>query len=169
MTVKFIMRRHDRQNYEEQNINDIISIINDPIIQEAFHDSIERIQVHGPVHRTQFTSDNPEQYFWIRFSVHDKDGQIIPGYGGVHVFLCFQVFLWNGNGYRQGNCIVPNPYPDQPDIADVSNYFGYWKPVRFTLSVQKVFQHTVSPASYIPRKRQPISIVDPKTGKKISN
>ncbi len=167
MTVQFLLQRHDRQNYVQQNLLDVIGSINDPVIQEAFLDDRARIQVHGPVHRTQLTSDNPEYYFWIRLSVQDGEGNIIPGYGGVHIFLCFQLFQWTGTGYRLGQCITPEPYSDHVDIANVENMFGYWRTVRFTLGVQNAFQQIKVETPRVPRKRTPLVIMDPKTGHKI--
>lgn len=167
MTVKFILRRYDRQNYIEENIIDIISGINDPIILEALNSPNERIQVHGPVHRTQLTSDNPEHYFWIRFSVHDDNNQIIPNYGGVHVFLCYQLWQWRRNTYRLGNCITPPAYTDHVDIANVEGLLGFWKPIRYTLGIQNVFQQVKTNTPYKPREKKPFTIINPKTGKKV--
>lgn len=167
MTVKFLLKGYHRKNFDDQNLKDVIGSINDPVIQEAFHADEERIIVDGPVHRTQLTSDNPEHYFWIRLIVHDQDGQIIPSYGAVHVFMCYQLWHWNGRNYRLGNCIVPPSYPDQPDIADIRRLYGYWRPVRFTLGIQQAFNQVKSSKPYVPRKRHPVIIIDPKTGKKV--
>ncbi len=170
MTVKFITRKYDKINYIEQNILDIIRSINEPIIQDAFNDEHDRIMVHGPIHRSQKTIDNPEKYYWLRISITDKNNNIIPGYGGIHIFLCFQLWYWNNNNYILGECITPEPYLNQ-DIANVENLLGFWRFIRFTYEAKKSFEQVVrsiDTRSQITRKRNPFAIINPKTGEKIT-
>lgn len=165
MTIIFTKQN---TNYHQQNIIDLLNSINDPVIQEAIVNNKKQVKILGDIHRTQFLSDNPENYFWLRISVLDENQLPIIGYSGVHIFLCFRLFKYRKGLYIRGKCINP-PTLNNTDIADVSKLFGGWEFRKITYSFQQSIKQIIDKKEYnLPkRKRIAIKIIDPKTGKEI--
>lgn len=154
-------------NYHHQNIIDLLHNINDPVIQNAIkEDSKEIIQIMGDIHRSQFLADNPENYFWLRIQVLNENGEFIPGYEGIHIFVCFRLLNIQNGKYVIGQCINP-PTQGKGDIANISKLFGFWEFRKmtnsFTTNLKQISKKENSPK----RKKSPLKIIDPKTGKEI--
>ena len=166
MTIRFVPQG---KNYQPENIVEIIANINDPVIQDAFHSKNKEIQVKGDIHASQLTSDNPEKFYWLRLSVHDETGQPIIGYSGIHIFVCFRNMQMKNGRFYPLNCITPQPIRGT-DMPDVSGKFGFWEFRKITYGVQQQIKQNPKPImNTVPKrlKTKRISIIDPKTGKKI--
>lgn len=162
MTVKFTKQN---TNYNHQNIIDLLTNINDPVIKKALNDDKQTIQVMGDIHRSQFLADNPENFFWLRLRIYDETGMVIPGYEGLHIFVCFRLLKFSGNNYVMGQCITPPTYRGK-DIANVSQLFGFWEFRKMTSSFKTNIKQ-ISTKESPKRQRKPLKIIDPKTGKEI--
>jgi len=157
----------DSSNYNQQNIIDILSVINNNLIQYLLRDPVNYILVEGDIHRSQWTSDNPQNYFWLKIKGFIDDIPV-PELRAAHVYLCFreQVFDRNTGQYIYGTCFNPE---GRTDVADISNRMGYWQFVKITygLSPKSASQDI---------KRKPIKRaaskalikIDPKTGKVVA-
>ena len=165
MTIRFVPQG---KNYHPENIKQIIENINEPVVKDAVKSEKKEVRVIGDIHYTQWTSDNPENHYWFRFSVHDENGDAITGYSGIHVFVCFRVWDFHNGKFKPGKCIRPNPYKGG-DVADISNLYGGWEMKKITYGFQQSVQQNAEQIKRtIPkRQRKRISIIDPKTGKKI--
>ena len=164
MTILFT-KQHT--NYHHQNIIDLVSSINDPVIQNAILDTKNHIKIFGDIHRTQFLSDNPEQYYWVRLSVNDEYGIPIIGYNGIHIFVCFRLFQYKNGSYIKGECINP-PSLNNTDIADITQIFGGWEFRKITYGFkQSIIENIETKKNNKPRKKNILKIIDPKTGKEI--
>ena len=166
MGIKFVPQ--GRNSYPE-NIKQIIENINDPVVQDAYKSNDKEVHVIGDIHYTQWTSDNPEKHYWFRFSIHDENGNIIIGYSGVHVFVCFRIWNFHNGKFKPGKCIKP-PAVKGTDIADISNLYGGWEMKKITYGFQQSIQQNKQEIkTTVPkRQRKRISIIDPKTGKHIN-
>jgi hypothetical protein len=162
MTIKFTKQN---TNYHHQNIVDLLGNVNDPVIQSAIHNPKQTIQVLGDIHRSQFLADNPDNLFWLRLRVYDETGSVIPGYEGIHIFVCFRLLQYSKNNYIMGPCITPPTFQGK-DIADISQLFGFWEFRKMTTSFKTNIKQ-ISTKQNPKRKRNPLKIIDPKTGKEI--
>jgi hypothetical protein len=153
-------------NYTQQNIIDVLSVINHPTINYLIHSQRDYIKVVGDIHRSQFTSDNPQNYFWFKIQGYMNDF-LIPDFKAVHIYVCFRQmqFNYNTRQYVMGGCINPEGHTD---IADISGLMGFWefKKITFGLSSRNIVrQGNRRPVKKLPSKK--LEIVDPKTGKAI--
>ena len=153
-------------NYTQQNIIDILSVINHPTINYLLHSQRDYIKIVGDIHRSQFTSDNPQNYFWFKLQGYMNDF-LIPELKAAHVYVCFRQMSLNYNTgqYVMGGCINPE---GRTDVADISGLMGFWeyKKITFGLSPKPSPTRTVrKPIKKSPTKK--LQIIDPKTGKPI--
>ena len=153
-------------NYTQQNIIDILSVINHPTINYLIHSQRDYIKIVGDIHRSQFTSDNPQNYFWFKLQGYMNDF-LIPELKAAHVYVCFRQMSLNYNTgqYVMGGCINPE---GRTDVADISGLMGFWeyKKITFGLSPKNIVrQEPRKPMKKIPKKK--LQIIDPKTGKPI--
>ena len=114
-----------KSNYNQQNIIDILSVVNHPTINHLIHSPRDYIRVVGDIHRSQFTSDNPQNYFWFKIQAFVND-MAIPELNAVHIYVCFQQYVFNyrTKQYILGSCINPE---GSTDIADISGLMGFWQ------------------------------------------
>lgn len=150
-------------NYHQQNIIDLLRNINHPIIIQALNHSKQVIQVIGDIHRSQFLANNPEEYFWLRIKIFDETGYVIAGYESIHIFVAFRLLNFNNGKYMIGRSINP-PTKENTDIADISKFVGFWEFRKITNSFESEIKQT-SPKKQ--RKKNPLKIINPKTGKEI--
>lgn len=161
MTIVFTKQN---TNYNHDNIKTLIESIPDPIIQHAIYNEKQIVKIHGDIHKSQFLTDNPENYYWLRLSITDEYGMPIIDYSGVHLFLCFRLLKYVKHKYITGPCINP-PSLNNTDIADISNLFGVWEFRKITYGVKQFVQEK---QTIIKRQKKPLQIIDPKTGKLVS-
>jgi len=169
MTIRFLSQ--GQKNFNEENIIQIIKHINDPVIQNALDSNENEIRINGEIHASQFTSDNPENFFWFRLSVHDKNGHYIIGDSSLHIFVCFRLLNIKTNRfYPSKNCINP-PVKNGTDIANIDGLFGFWEYKKITYGfVQQLQQNSQILVQNLPKqqKSKAITIFDPKTNKPIN-
>ena len=153
-------------NYTQQNIIDILSVINHPTLNYLIHSQRDYIKVVGDIHRSQFTSDNPENYFWLKIQAYVND-MLLPEFRAVHVYVCFRQFTldYRTGQYVTGGCINPE---GRTDVADISGLMGYWQFKKITYGLSpKVPVRRVPSKPVKKRERKRLQIIDPKTGKPV--
>lgn len=140
-------------NYNQQNIVDLLSTIPDPNINYLIHHVSDGIKVMGDIHRSQITSDNPNNNFWLK--IRGNSSEFDTGYlNSVHIFVCFREYNYNKRSkrYTPGKCINP-PVRNGTDLADISQLNGYWEFVKITFSHAKpVAQVTPSPKKVVKKR-----------------
>ena len=154
-------------NYTQQNIIDILSVINHPTINFLIHSQRDYIKVVGDIHRSQFTSDNPENFYWFKIQGYMNDF-VIPEFKAVHVYVCFRQmqFNYNTRQYVMGGCINPE---SRTDIADISGLMGFWEFKKITYGLSPKPSPTRGPRKAVKKAPSKALIrIDPKTGKVVS-
>lgn len=162
-------------NYNQQNISDVLmqaSQVDGKLYQYIVSGSYI-VKVEGDIHRSQWTSDNTQNNYWIKIKVYDSDMMPVQGYTALHIYVCFQTIMYNyrQNNYIFGNCINPLP-KEGTDIAEINNLNGYWSfvDISYGIKPQQYFFQTNNMKPKLPLKKQPskkLNIINPKTGKKI--
>jgi hypothetical protein len=114
-----------QSNYTHDNIITLLQYIPEQGISYLANHMTDFIIVKGDIHRSQYSSSNPDNYFWFKIEGY-QDGQEIRFIRSIHIFVCFRLYeySYNERGYIAGECINPESYTD---IADVSNLIGQWE------------------------------------------
>lgn len=166
----------NNSNYTQQNISDVLmqaARTKDPNIYKYIVSNNYIVKVEGDIHRSQWTSDNTHNNYWIKIKIYDNEMMPVPGYSALHIYVCFQtiMFHYQNNKYIFGNCINPNAKKGT-DIADISLLNGYWSfvDISYGIKPQQYFfeSNNIKPKS--PPKKpvsKKLDIINPKTGKKI--
>lgn len=153
-----------KSNYNQQNIIDILSVINNPLITSLMHSPYDYINIVGDIHRSQWTSDNPKNYFWLKIQGFIDD-MPVPELKAAHIYVCFSQYIldYKTGQYIMGNCINPE---GKTDVADISNLMGFWqfKKITYGLSPKVAPRKTTKLKR---RRSSALKIIDPKTGKPI--
>lgn len=161
-------------NYNKQNIVDVLMQASqkDPTIYSFINSNKYIVKVEGDIHRSQWTSDNTNNNYWIKIKIYDSDMNVVDGYNALHIYLCFQTIVYNYqiNQYIFGSCLNPAPKKGT-DIADISNKSGYWAfvDISYGINPNKYFfqSNNMKPKSPPKKVSKKLDIIDPKTGKKI--
>ena len=136
------------KNYNENNMINIIFNLNIPELNYYINDEIAEVEVKGNIHRSQWTSDNPEHNYWVRVMVKDAGGLPVLGLSTLHIYLCYRVYnkVHYSNQYMLGNCIKPEPL-NGGDYPDVSKYFGNWEAISWSNGPSKKIDPNYKKAS----------------------
>mgnify|MGYP001476686954 CR=1 FL=1 len=120
---------NEEKNFSERNMKNVIYNLNIPGLNSYFDHNDAYVEVRGLVHRSQWTSDNPDHRYWIRVLVFDEYGMPVMGLSALHIFLCFHVYNQNPHMNRNyvGSCITPEPIQLNGDYPDTSPFFGNWE------------------------------------------
>lgn len=172
MVLKFSKKN---SNYNKQNIVDVLMQASqiDYKIYNFINSNNFIVKVEGDIHRSQWTSDNTNNNYWIKIKVYDSNMMPISDYSALHIYVCFQTILYNyqSNSFIFGKCINP-PAIKGTDIADISSMNGHWSFVNISYGIQPqnyFFQtNNIKKNKPIPKKiNKKLDIINPKTGKKI--
>jgi hypothetical protein len=131
-------------NYNQQNIVDLLNTVPDHNINYLINHPTDHIKVMGDIHRSQITSDNPNNNFWLK--IRGLSSEFDTGYlNSVHIFVCFREYNYNkrARSYTPGKCINPS-LKSGTDLADISQLSGYWEFVKITFSHAKPIE-TIAP------------------------
>lgn len=172
MVVKF---SKNNSNYSKDNIIQVLYQASqvDNNIYNFIVSNNYILKVEGDIHRSQWTSDNTQNNYWLKIKVFDLNMNPQPGYTALHIYVCFQTLYYDyvSNNFLQGNCINPPP-KDGTDIADISLTTGYWSFVNISYGVSpKTYffnSNNINIKNPPPKpKSKRLDIIDSKTGKKI--
>jgi len=128
---------YEEKNFNTQNMMNVIFNLRIPNLNQYINDPNSQVEVRGLIHRSQWTSDNPQHNYWIRVMVTDQTGYPVPELSSIHVFLCYRLINSSHNGatysnqYYRGECIKPEPL-NGGDYPDVSKYFGNWEAISWS-------------------------------------
>jgi hypothetical protein len=115
-------------------MTNIIYNLNVPQLNYYINHPYASVEVKGNIHRSQWTSDNPNHNYWVRVSVNDQEGFPVVGLSTLHIFLCFRI--WNQVQYSgqmiKGQCVKPKPVREGSDYPDVSKLFGNWETISWS-------------------------------------
>jgi len=117
------------KNFNIQNMSNIIYQLNIPKLNYYIDHPFTSVEVKGNIHRSQWTSDNPDHNYWVRVSVTDENGYPVIGLSTLHIFLCYRIYnqVQYSNQIYKGKCIKPEPIREGSDYPDVSRLFGNWE------------------------------------------
>ena len=122
-------------NYNKQNIVDLLSVIPDKNINYLVNHPTDYIKVMGDIHRSQITSDNPDNNFWLKIKGYSSEFDT-SYMNSVHIFVCFREYTFRKKKYVAGKCTNP-PVRTGTDLADIDNLLGYWEFVKITFTHAK--------------------------------
>ena len=122
------------KNFNEQNMTKIIYYLNIPGLNYYINDQYAQVEVIGNIHRSQWTSDNPDHNYWVRVMVKDAGDLPVLGLSTLHIFLCYRVYnqVQYSNQVYKGACIIPEPVREGSDYPDVSRLFGNWEAISWS-------------------------------------
>jgi hypothetical protein len=112
-------------NYTQNNLVNLLQYIPEQGISYLANHLTDSIIVKGDIHRSQYSSSNPDNYFWFKIEGY-QDGEEIKFMRSIHIFVCFRLYKYSHftKGYIAGDCINPESYTD---IADVGKLTGQWE------------------------------------------
>jgi len=121
------------KNFNEQTIKTMIYYLHIPNLNYYINHQFASVEVKGNIHRSQWTSDNPNHNYWIRVSVSDENGYPVIGLSTLHIFLCFRLYktVQYSNQLSRGECIKPKSVQGS-DYPDVSRLFGDWEAISWS-------------------------------------
>lgn len=123
----------EEKNFDKLLIQSMIFNLNIPNLNYYIQYPANCVEIYGNIHRSQWTSDNPDNHYWLKVSVKDEFGFPVIGLKTLHIFLCFRI--QTGPIYSYGNfpskCIIPEP-KNQTDQPNISNLFGDWEVVSWS-------------------------------------
>lgn len=149
-------------NYYYNNIERILEYTQDPQILEYLDSPDRTIMVQGNIHRTQFSSDNPENHWWFRITG--------VGQGSIHVFVCLRYKYPPEYGDKYyDECLTPE---SDTDVAPqyLRENGNYWELVRISYSQDKsvhIVNKNVESNPPKPRPNKGLNIINPKTGQSV--
>jgi len=122
------------KNFNTMHMGNIIFNLNIPGLNYYINHQFASVEVKGNIHRSQWTSDNPNHNYWVRVSVNDAEGFPVVGLSTLHIFLCYRVWTkvqFSGQMIR-GQCVKPEPVRQGSDYPDVSRLFGNWEAISWS-------------------------------------
>lgn len=119
------------KNFNEQRMINIIYNLNILNLNYYINNPYAQVEVMGNIHRSQWTSDNPDHNYWVRVSVKDENGYPVVELSTLHIFLCYRLYnqVQYSNEIYRGECIKPEPVRKGSDYPDVSRLFGNWEAI----------------------------------------
>jgi hypothetical protein len=122
----------EESNYTHENIVTLLQNIPEQGINFLSNHPTDFIIVKGDIHRSQYSSSNPSNYYWFKIQGF-QNGEEIMSIRSIHIFVCFRLYRYSKNteGYVAGECVNPESYTD---IADVSGLVGQWEFAGITYS-----------------------------------
>lgn len=121
--VVYFSKEHS--NYSHENIVNLLQNIPEHGLSYLANHYQDYLLVKGDIHRSQYSSSNPMNYFWFKIE-GNQDGIDIRSIRSIHIYVCFRLYDYNYNigEYIPGECINPESFTD---VADVGNLLGQWE------------------------------------------
>ena len=168
-----ILFSENESNYNKQNIVDIISIATstNQNLYNIMVSDFNYILVDGDIHKSQWSSDNRADNFWIKIKAFSGNHKPIPGLKAMHIYLCFRPIVYNYmiQNYSLGEVCINPPVYKGTNLPDLTNLNGVWDFVNISygIPVKKYYDNAKDVPKIIERKKKRLEIIDPKTGKPI--
>jgi hypothetical protein len=122
----------EESNYTHENIVTLLQNIPEQGLNYLSNHPSDYILVNGDIHRSQYSSSNPLNYYWFKIKGF-QDEEEIMSLRSIHIYVCFRTYNYSHytKGYEAGECINPESYTD---VADVSGLMGQWEFAGITYS-----------------------------------